>query len=398
MAARDGGEVPIGRNFSAVALPTVYRMAEKDADLCAALRSAAGIFLGLRPKDEWPHAVSAEALLGAARQAQVMPIVCDAGLQVLPQSERPPFREAMLRSAAQSLRLVLTAAETVGLLNAEGIETLLFKGPAWAQRLYGKAELRDSVDIDLFVRRKDARRAVEILSANGFRSVSAPMVQEILRRHYSLELAHPRTKVVIDLQWSIANGYCRAPFNDDELLRRSEVIELDGRAFRTFDRAMMLYLLVIHGAKNSWSELRALVDLSSALRKNEQEWQTASEWLHRLGLSAMLATGVQAANALLSTPIPSFIHAPKVSAQRTAAKVIDFWRRRGSCAGLPPAWDRFRWDLRMRRWPQKVSYIAFRMRPTKSDRSRENGGTWLMIKRLMRSAAAWRPDKRLSNG
>lgn len=360
-----------------------------EAGLCAALRRAAGIYLGLLPKEEWPHDVEPSILIAAARRAQVAPIICQAALQVLSDSARLPFRETMLRSAAQSMRLITTAAETAELLRAEGVEALLFKGPAWAQRFYGKPELRDSVDVDLFVRRRDAPRAVEILSAYGFSSVSATMVKEILRRHYSLELAHPRTKVVIDLQWSIANGYCRAPFDDDELFQRSEPLELYGRSFRTFDRLMILYLLVVHGAKNSWSELRALIDLAAAWRLYAGDWQIVGEMLRRQGFDTMLGAGLQTANALLSVQIPSSLQSANAASQRTAGEMIDFWRRRGSCTGLPPAWDRFRWDLQMRRWPQKLSYIAFRMRPSKSDRARGSGGMIrLMISRLLRAGAA----------
>ena len=53
-------------------------------------------------------------------------------------------------------------------LEANGIETLVFKGPALAQSIYGRIALRPFLDLDILVQPRDVAKAWSLLKAEGY--------------------------------------------------------------------------------------------------------------------------------------------------------------------------------------------------------------------------------------
>lgn len=110
-----------------------------------------------------------QRLLAAANRHEVLPLVADgAELGKLPAAQRMAVQEKVMRTVHKAIQLQLLNVRLTALLEQAGIRAVTLKGWAVA-RLYPVPEFRKSADLDLFVARQDAGRAVQVLQGQGFR-------------------------------------------------------------------------------------------------------------------------------------------------------------------------------------------------------------------------------------
>lgn len=355
-------------------------------DLTALIR----VFLGSLSPDGLPAELNGGALLDEARKTGTVALLFHH-----PAAARFPgdFRQALKRSYIAATAHYARLAKSLTTLCAEfhrrGIDAVPFKGIGLSQRLFGDIVFRSCTDHDILVKKAQARAALQVLLDFGFQLSShlpPALAADSLDRFYSIELHHPESRVLVDLQWDIANGYAPPPLREEALFSRTAPLAILGQSVAFFDDAVTLYLLCIHGAKNSWCELRALLDLAMMIKVfPAPAWQQAAEWLEAQGLAATMTTGALLAHQLLGVPLPEAA-AARVNqrSRRLAAQIQSHWRKKGS--ERPSAWQRFVWDLHFREgWREKTRYLLFRLRPTRTDwRSQGQAAPLLYLKRFGR--------------
>lgn len=355
-------------------------------DLIALIR----VSLGTLSPDGLPAELNGEALLDEARKTGMVALLFHH-----PAASRfhEDFHQALKRSYIAATAHYTRLAKSLATLCAEfhrcGIDAVPFKGIGLSQRLFGDIAFRSCTDHDILVKKPQARAALQVLLDLGFQlSSHSPSADaaDCLERFYSIELRHPESKVLVDLQWDIANGYAPPPSGEEALFLRTTSLSILGQPVPFFDDAVTLYLLCIHGAKNSWCELRALLDLAMMIKVfPEPVWRQTVEWLEAQGLPAMMTTGVLLAHQLLGIFLPEAA-AARVDrrARRLAAAIQIHWRKKG--CERPSAWQRFVWDLRFREGlREKTRYLFFRLRPTRTDwRNQGPAAPLLYLKRFAR--------------
>lgn len=276
-----------------------------------------------------------------------------------------------IRSTAHFTRRAKSLTTLCDEFRYRGIDAVPFKGIGLSQRLFGDIALRHCTDHDILVKKQQAHAALQTLLDLGYRPSSNLPIAELagtLDRFYSIELHHPESKVLVDLQWDIANGYVSLPMGEEALFLRTCDLSILGQNVPFFEDSVTLYLLCIHGAKNSWCELRALIDLAMMTKLFPAPvWREAADLLRAQGLSAMMTTGVLLAHQLLGVTVPAVAdEMVDHRARRLAAVIHDFWMVTNS--KCPSVWQSFKWDLRFRKWGrEKVRYFIFRLRPTRAD-------------------------------
>ncbi len=174
--------------------------------------------------------------------------------------------------------------------------------------------------------------------------------------------------MLVDLQWDIANGYVPSPWPEEALFRRTLPLPILDQPVPFFADPVTLYLLCVHGAKNSWCELRALLDLAVMMKSfAEPVWTETLRVMQEQGSATMLTTGVLLANRLFGVPIPAATAAQTGRrSARLAAAIQKHWQARGQ--ERPSAWQRLLWDVRFREGGQECRrYLLFRLQPTRTD-------------------------------
>jgi hypothetical protein len=113
------------------------------------------------------------------------------------------FREARLRQAERSGRLLEALGGILGAFRAAGVEAILLKGLGLGARYYGGLDRRATRDIDLLVPERDVAAAEHALAGQGFRRASVVPV-----RSFALRVTHAfdyvRGNLTVDLHWTLA--------------------------------------------------------------------------------------------------------------------------------------------------------------------------------------------------
>lgn len=348
------------------------------------------IYLGTAPQAEMPARIDEQSLYEEVRSTGLIPLLyfhpCRDGFS---DGFRARLRHAYIAHTAHFARLAKSLLAICNRFQKDDITAVPFKGLGLSQRLYGDLHFRLHTDHDILVKRDQVREAAAALQSCGFQ-LSQTLFQSdwsaLVSRVYSLEFHHPVLRVLVDLQWDIANGYVSPPLPEKELFRNIATVSILDQPVPFFKDDVVLLLLCVHGAKNGWCELRALLDLAMMTQKMEEAvWREVINHMRKHGILTMLTTGVVLARQILGAPIPApaaELITPR--AQKLAGAVQRHWREAGTAR--PSAWQRFRWDLRFREGlREKSHYLLFRMRPTKRDLLNPGGSkSFALLRRLTR--------------
>ena len=337
-------------------------------DLLALLR----VTLGTSSPADLPPQPGSDALLAEARKFGLAALLLHhPGATLYTDDFRQALKRSTIAAAAHYTRLAKSLTTLCSELQRRGIDAVPFKGIALSQRLFGDIIFRPCTDLDFLVKKQHAQAAVQSLLDLGFQlSTDLPCeaVTATLQHFYSLEFRHPDTHVLVDLQWDIANGYVPSPWPEEALFRRTTSLSILDQPVPFFADPITLYLLCVHGAKNSWCELRALLDLAVMMKSfAEPVWTETLQVMQEQGSATMLTTGVLLANRLFGVPLP-----PAAAAQtgrrpqRLASAIQKHWQVKGQ--ERPSAWQRLLWDVRFREGGRECRrYLLFRLQPTRTD-------------------------------
>jgi Uncharacterised nucleotidyltransferase len=190
-------------------------------------------------------------------------------------------------AAAVARRLVLEAAtaEVAGALAADGIRSVLLKGPAVARWLYAEDPTRSSVDVDLLVAREKSSAAGSTLKRLGFRRAHASGHAEVWGRQ--------RDGVVVDLHSSLVGIPPGAPAWE-VLSASTEEMQIGGRGIVVLSPPARAFHVVLHAAQHGVNDERSVTDLDRALaRVGADEWQEAAALARKLDAEDAFAAGLR---------------------------------------------------------------------------------------------------------
>ena len=213
----------------------------------------------------------------------------------IPEEVASFLRGALLRNLSRNIFNTVSTTEALGLLNREKIKTVILKGLALENSVYGNIGLRQMSDVDILINRKDCLRAREVLLNAGY--ISLPVksflhrmilpyygkhLPSLLKNGASLEIHHEL--------------FGRRNYNLTKVLYDSSYkTELKGeRTWFPKPQIFFLYLvkhLSIHEINNE-SQLRLYTDLVVLLEKFSDEILNYDllEYASGAGMSEILAT------------------------------------------------------------------------------------------------------------
>ena len=202
----------------------------------------------------------------------------------------------------------------------------------------------------------------------------------LVPRVYTLEFSHPQQRMLLDVHWDVTDGYVPPLFAPHELTPHP----LPGTELSTFTPEVTLALIAVHGAKDSWAHLSALLDLALFVKRYPHaDYAAVVTRLQRHGLVRMLTVGAVLIRHFWDVPLPSAI-AAAVDERAQALALLLRQRLESHPDGLPPTgWAKVRLNLQFRQTStQKWRYLRFKSRVKKVDLSRRG--------RLPRVLAHWR--------
>jgi len=233
-------------------------------------------------------------------------------------------------------------------LTDEGITVIPFKGFWLADKYYGDLSLRESDDIDVFVRFDDLATIRKVMPETGYQ-IGAPYLQEVDRRscefNYGL-YSGGRCISHLEFHWRMAPSGFGLDITLDDLVSQLVVSEIQGQSFEAFSPAATLLLTMMHhGGKDAFAELKQVYDIAMILRRaDEIDWQWLSAEARRFGCHSLLRISTELASIVTGMAIPG-----QLKSLADSSRISRLALERARNLAIPP-WERRHFGNQARDW------------------------------------------------
>lgn len=193
---------------------------------------------------------------------------------------------------AAILRVDLAGAEAREWLAAAGIDCVLLKGRAFAERLYEAAWQRPYSDTDLLIRVEDLERAERLLREHAYERVDRDG-DRLGAPGYAHTFARSDGSL-IDLHWNLS-GVRASPVETWEAVAESTgLLKIGGRSTRVPGDPVTALIAALHNAHHGAQWVGTLPDLERAIQTLElSDWIAAARLADRLGAGEPFAAGLR---------------------------------------------------------------------------------------------------------
>jgi hypothetical protein len=261
-----------------------------------------------RPID-WPRLVEMASGHG------VMPLLYRAFRKnyapLVPAEALSQFRLAYQNNTVRNLLLTAELQKITNRLEGDGIPSIPYKGPALAAQLYGDIAMRQFIDLDILVRRRDVLKSRDLIVAMGYEATTDLEGAQALafkQAYNELTMVRSDGQVHLELQWeAIPWNFCFSLGELDIWSRRRLSVTKDMR-FNVLPPEELLLILCVHGAKDFWGRLIWVCDVVELIRRHpELKWKRLTGLADRTGGLRMLLVGLRLARDLFGTILPGDI-------------------------------------------------------------------------------------------
>jgi hypothetical protein len=293
--------------------PAAERSPEAELLLCCARTSLDAQHLE-RARTLLGGVIQWDELLRMAWLHRVLPLLYwhlwQIGRDTVPEPVLDKLRTVFSRNAGRNLRLMREVHEILGLLAANHISAIPYKGPVLAQQIYGNLALREIGDLDIMVRKEDFAGAQALLRRRGYQpqeQLTAAQERIMLRSDCNQVLVHQQTGEILELHWAITGPRFTSPVDLDELWVRVEHKTVGRTRVLALSPEDLLLVLCYHGSRHMWERLEWITGVAELVRTGDLDWDLTVRTAERHGSRRMLLLGLTLAHELLDARVPQEI-------------------------------------------------------------------------------------------
>ncbi len=260
------------------------------------------------------HGVSSLLYQGLESLAELVPVAILASL-----------RQAHERNIHKSLFLTRELIRILDCVGVPGIEVIPYKGVVLSELYYGDIALRQSGDIDLFVRKQDVVRIKQAVRDLGYTPrlfIPADAEQDYIASGYECTFDGPAGKNLLELQWALQPRFYAVDFDMNALFERSKNVTVAGRVMKTPSPEDLLLILSVHAAKHVWGRLIWLCDIAQILQRENLNWDWIRSQAAEIGIERILHITLLLLNRFFGTRIPPGIET-KLLEDKTAKTFVE---------------------------------------------------------------------------
>lgn len=309
-----------------------------------------------------------EFLIRTAVQHQVVPLLYRS-LKTTCQDAVPKVYFDQLRAyfyvnAHWSFVFTEELLDLLNLFEAHGIPALPFKGPVLAHTVYGDVSLREFVDLDIFVQRRNVLRAKDLLISRGYlplTHLNGTREADYVKLHIHHDFVDPDDKVLVELHWALTRWHYCSPIDPERVWGRLVHVSLDGKKVLNLSPADLFLVLCVHAARHRWCQLQWICDIAELVRVNyHMDWGELMELARTLGSQRVLFLGLYLASDLLGAELPEEVSGKIQSDPLVKVLAAQVYERLFSERdGAPGFFENPLFQLRLKeRLRDKVRYIV----------------------------------------
>jgi len=226
----------------------------------------------------------------------------------IPVKEMERLRVLHFANSARTLFHTRVLGAILYRMESCGVRAIPFKGPVLAAQIYGDANLRVSNDIDILVRRRDARAATEALAPLGFRpecGLGGAQGAALLCFYCELGLSRPDDGTLVEIQWALVPWHYGFKWDFPDAFDRASTVKADGAVFPALPPEELLLALCIHGTKHRWERLLWVCDVAWLVSSEKDlDWDRALSIASAAGGLGALFLGLRLARDFFRVDLP----------------------------------------------------------------------------------------------
>lgn len=313
-----------------------------------------------------------DLFLNFARHHRVYPILYEhiSGIKALP---IPIHITNALRSMYQSntFRMMQMLAELRHINNTfeeQGIRTMVLKGPALSQKLFGNYVVRTSKDLDIYISVEDIEQAEHLLHQEGYTATyeNFRIGKSWRWREHHLSYTHKIKNIQVELHWRLGPDTDQEP-TFEELWERKKVCNLSGTSYNTLGNEDLFMFLTGHGSRHGWFRLRWLLDIQKLLEQ-EMDWDLLKYLLKKYHGEAFASQALTLTSILFKKEAPAQSELLDYRAPKSSPFVLDVLNFVSSTETKSTLDFRYKVKLfNLKTFKQKVVYIVSRAFPNSWD-------------------------------
>jgi hypothetical protein len=293
------------------------------------------------------------------------------------------LEKASRANATRSLFLATELLRILEIFEARHIHAIAYKGPVLAAQAYGDLAFRQFYDIDIILPQEHMPEVNAALTSAGYRprfpwphESDMPLVR--IPGEYTYRGEGGECLLEIHTEFTMRHFPVRP--NLDTFAKRLVQVSVGGTNVQTFCPEDGLVVLSVHGAKDFWSKLSWIADLSELISVTGRvNWDLVFDTAESLNAERMLLLGLSLAQDVLDTrlPVPVF---ERIQADRTVIALTDHIERKLLLAQAEV------WSLLQRVWfrgrlvPQRLNAMKYVLRvatqPAENEWTAAHGTVW----------------------
>jgi hypothetical protein len=192
------------------------------------------------------------------------------------------------------------AGAALGVLEGAGIETMVLKGAALAERRYGDIGVRVMYDVDVLVRAERAREAAHALCSSGWRQ-DPPLDLETVLPVVNGTLFVDREEAGVDLHWHAL----WSPAVEEDFWQAAEPVEVGGVTTLAQCAADQLLQACVHGIWSDGLRVRWVADAVVLMRSEPgMNWDRVADRARARSLTLPLREALGYLRGTFHMPVP----------------------------------------------------------------------------------------------
>jgi hypothetical protein len=189
-------------------------------------------------------------------------------------------------------------AEVTTQFEAQGVASILLKGPGFEALLYDAVDGRFYRDTDVLVRVHDRARAERVLADRGFVRIDRSEPTLGPAPSYARTFHRARDGALVDLHWRLSGAGAPPGHVWSRLSSHVTTLEVGGRPVRVLDAAASALLVALHSAHHGTGRPKTLTDVEHAVdRLDRATWERARSLADELRAREAFAAGLRLTSA-----------------------------------------------------------------------------------------------------
>lgn len=212
------------------------------------------------------------------------------------------------RNSIRSLHLAAELKTILTLFQCAKLPALPYKGPVFAERIYGNLSLRPMVDLDIVIPKTELERVDNLLAPLGYQvsqTLSSAGIRYMTRTKHHLAWRDPARNMLVEIHWGFAPSVYGFNPNIAKLFEEAKQTSWQGLEIPLLPVARQLVLLAVHGAGHCWAAIEWLAMVAELIRQNPTlDWADTRQFARRHNVERRLDLALKLSSDLLGAPVP----------------------------------------------------------------------------------------------